>query len=50
MCYFEGNLRDNDVVICFNYRSDRMRELVTALCLKREFDYTTEIKVYRYTA
>jgi 2,3-bisphosphoglycerate-independent phosphoglycerate mutase len=32
------------VVICFNYRSDRMRELVTALGIKREFDFTTEVK------
>jgi 2,3-bisphosphoglycerate-independent phosphoglycerate mutase len=27
----EGTIRDGDTVICFNYRSDRMREISQAL-------------------
>ena len=33
----QGRMRDGDVVLCFNFRSDRMRELVSALALD-DFD------------
>ena len=31
---FDGNIKNNDVVICFNFRTDRCRQITTALTQK----------------
>jgi 2,3-bisphosphoglycerate-independent phosphoglycerate mutase len=47
-----GRIRENDVVICFNFRTDRLRQITTALTQKDfpEFDmHTLPLKYYTMT-
>jgi 2,3-bisphosphoglycerate-independent phosphoglycerate mutase len=39
----DGRLRDNDTLICFNYRSDRMREIAETLGVKRNFESAVKL-------
>jgi 2,3-bisphosphoglycerate-independent phosphoglycerate mutase len=47
-----GNIKDGDVVICFNFRTDRLRQITTALTQKDFPEYgmhTLDLKYYTMT-
>ena len=46
----EGTIQDNDLVICFNFRTDRCRQITTVLTQKNFSEHGMEIKsIYFYT-
>ena len=44
----EGIIKDNDVVICFNFRTDRCRQITTALTQKDFAEYNMHSKSLNY--
>ena len=44
----EGTIKNDDVVICFNFRTDRCRQITTALTQKDFTDYNMESKSLNY--